>query len=60
MGELDAEEPRLRHQVVSNAGGRVVVELGGELDMETVEALGSTLDGAVAPRPSSSCSTSST
>jgi anti-anti-sigma factor len=48
MGELGAEPPRLNHRVVSNADGRVVLALAGELDMATVEGLGAVLDDTVA------------
>jgi len=48
MAELDAEAPRFSHRVVSNAGGRVVLALGGEFDMASVEQLGTVLDGDVA------------
>jgi anti-anti-sigma factor len=48
VGELDAEGPRLSHQIVSNSDGRVVLALGGELDMSTVEELRSAVEGTVA------------
>ena len=48
MGELDPEEVRLSHRVVSNQGGRVVLALGGELDMATAEVLRGAAEDAVA------------
>ena len=48
MGELDADAPRLSHRVVSNAAGRVVLALGGELDLATVAELATAVDDTVA------------
>jgi anti-anti-sigma factor len=48
MGGLDAEPSRLSHRVVTNADGRVVLELGGELDLATVEELVAAVDNVVA------------
>jgi anti-anti-sigma factor len=48
VGELDAEGPRLSHRIVSNANGRVVLALGGELDMSSVEGLRTGVEDAVA------------
>lgn len=39
MGELDTAEARLRHRIVSDEGGRVVLRIEGELDMATVDEL---------------------
>ena len=48
MGELDTAEARLRHHVVSDAGGRVVLRLEGELDMANVEELGTAVAATIA------------
>jgi anti-anti-sigma factor len=47
MGEL-AGEPRLTHQVVSAADGRVVLKIGGELDMASTDELRTAVEEAVA------------
>ena len=48
MGELDAEGRRLSHRIVSNADGRVVLALGGELDMSSVEELQTAVEDTIA------------
>lgn len=48
MGELDAGGSGMSHRVVSSEDGRVVLAIGGELDMGTVEELRSAAEDAVA------------
>jgi anti-anti-sigma factor len=48
VGELEPEGPRLSHRIVSNADGRVVLALGGELDMSSVDELRTAVEDTVA------------
>ena len=48
MAELDPEGPALSHRVVSEKDGQVVLAIGGELDMTTVEELRGAVEDAVA------------